>query len=500
MRIRPANAIDFYKTGHLRMYPKGTNRVYFNFTARSDKYGSWLPDFDHHVTHVGTQLMIKELFMELWQENFFLRPKDEVIEHYRRRMDTSLGPGAVSIDNMAALHDLGFMPLHIKALPEGVRVPIGVPMLTCRNTIEEFYWVPGYVETSLSSNLWKTITAATIAYEYRKMFERYAVLTGSPIEFVQWQGHDFSARGMSGVEDAARTGIGHLSYFTGTDTVSAIDAVEDYYGGWLKCGFIGGSVPASEHSVMCMDAPEMELGTFRRLINELYPSGVVSIVSDTRDFWWIMTEGLRQLKPEILARRPDAIGLAKVVFRPDSGDPVKIINGDPAAPSGTPEYKGALRCLYEVFGGPQTSTGHFQLNPRVGLIYGDSITLQRQSDILEGMHRNGFASSNVVLGIGSYTYQCVTRDTFGHAYKGTYGEVDGKPIEMFKKPATDDGTKHSAKGLLRVLEKDGEYVLEEGVSWSGQNTGCLKTLFLNGRMEDPTDWRQVRKNTGFKFF
>lgn len=179
---------------------------------------------------------------------------------------------------------------------------------------------------------------------------------------------------------------------------------------------------------------------------------------------------------------------------------MKIINGDPAAPQGSPQQKGALRCLYEVFGGDPTSTGHYMLNPRVGLIYGDSITIGRQHDILDGMFNQGFASGNVVLGIGSYTYQCVTRDTFGQAYKGTYGEVNGKPVEMFKAPATDDGTKTSAKGLLRVLEKDGEYVLEEGVSWSGQNTGCLKTLFLNGRMEDPTDWRQVRKNTGFKFF
>lgn len=208
---------------------------------------------------------------------------------------------------------------------------------------------------------------------------------------------------------------------------------------------IGVSVPATEHSVMCMGTEDSELETFKRLICELYPSGVVSIVSDTWDFWRVITEFTVALKPEILARQPNALGLAKLVFRPDSGDPVKIICGDPDAEVGSPAYKGAVECLWEVFGGTTTDQGYKVLNERVGLIYGDSITLDRAQRILEGLEAKGFASNNLVFGIGSFTYNYLTRDTFGFAVKATWGQVNGVGRELFKDPITDSGVKNLRK-------------------------------------------------------
>ena len=145
------------------------------------------------------------------------------------------------------------------------------------------------------------------------------------LDFVLLQAHDFSMRGMSGALDAAHSGIGHLASFIGTDTVAAIEYAEEYYG---TEGVIGVSVPATEHSVMCMGTKDNEIGTFKRLITELYPQGIVSIVADTWDFWKVITEFTVELKVEILGRTPNELGLAKTVFRPDSGDPVKIICGD----------------------------------------------------------------------------------------------------------------------------------------------------------------------------
>lgn len=480
MRIFPLHAADFYKTGHLRMYPEGTQFVYSNFTPRSAKLANMPEGFDNKVVFFGLQGVVQWLLIDLWNDEFFNRPKDEVVRKFKRRMDSSLGPGAVSTTHIEALHDLGYLPLRIKALPEGSRVNIGVPLFTVDNTDKRFFWLTNYIETMISAECWKSITTATIAYEYRKMLDFYAVLTGSPKEFVQWQGHDFSMRGMSGIHDAVKSGAGHLLSFTGTDTIGAIDYLETYYDAGSE--FVGGSVPASEHSVMCMGGKGDEIETFRRLIQDLYPSGVVSVVSDTWDFWQVLTVYALELKPVIEARQPDALGLAKVVFRPDSGDPVKIICGDPDAPEGSPARKGAVACLWEVFGGSVTATGHKLLNPRVGLIYGDSITLGRAKNILSGLNATGFASANVVFGIGSYTYQHVTRDTFGHAYKSTWGVVNGEPRELFKDPVTDSGIKKSAKGLLRV-ERDGDdFVLFDQQSTGDEQQGQLKTIFMNGCM------------------
>src|SRR6202000_2281837 len=228
---------------------------------------------------------------------------------------------------------------------------------------------------------------------------------------------------------------------------------------------------------MCMGTQDGEIKTVERLISEVYPAGIVSIVSDTWDFWQVITEFLPLLKTRILERN------GKVVIRPDSGDPVKIIIGDTDAPAGSPEYKGAIECMWEIFGGTITPKGYKLLDGHIGLIYGDSITTERQAAILEGLKKKGFASYNVVLGIGSYTYEYVTRDTFGFAMKATYGEVNGVGRDIFKDPKTDDGTKKSAKGLLQITKDDkGKYQLKDQCTWIEEQRGELKEIFRDGKL------------------
>jgi nicotinamide phosphoribosyltransferase len=320
------------------------------------------------------------LLQDCWSENFFKKPQNRVIDDYKRRMDSSLGLGAVNTDHIKNLWNLGYLPIEIKALPEGSLVDIKCPLFTIRNTHPDFYWITNYLETQISAEIWKIITSATTAWQYRKLLHQYARMTGAPLDFIPWQGHDFSYRGMSGIHDATSSGAGHLLSFTGTDTISAIDYIEEFYGieyteEFSTCDrMIGGSVPATEHSVMCMGGELNEIDTFRRLITEVYPTGTVSIVSDTWDFWKVITEYARILKPEIMARD------GKTVFRPDSGDPVKIICGDSIRLRDS-AGKGAVECLHEIFPGPKTSKGYDTLDPHVGLIYGDSITLERAKQI-----------------------------------------------------------------------------------------------------------------------
>ena len=194
--------IDFYKSGHIFQYPAGTESVYSNFTARSDRLApvlrSGLAPFEGKVVFVGLQGFVKEFLIQAFDAGFFRLPKAQAVRQYRRRMDNALGPGAVPVDHIAALHDLGYLPVRIKALPEGSRVNIKVPLFTVRETRKEFAWLTNYLETVLSNFNWKPITVATIAHEYRRLLEAYADLTGADAAFIDWQAHDFSARGLSG--------------------------------------------------------------------------------------------------------------------------------------------------------------------------------------------------------------------------------------------------------------------------------------------------------------
>ena len=468
--MNPLLYTDGYKVDHRRQYPEGTTLVYSNWTPRKSRI-----EAIDEIVFFGLQYFIKKYIIEDFNTNFFGKPKDEIAKKYSRRINNYLGPNAVGIKHIEDLHDLGYLPMVIKALPEGSSVPIRVPMMTMYNTLPDFFWLTNYFETILSTTIWMPCTSATIAKQYRGILDKYAEETSSTPEFVDWQGHDFSMRGIAGMEAAVMSASAHLLSFSGTDTIPCIDFLEEYYNANSDTELIGGSVAATEHSVMCMGTNTGEQETFKRLITEVYPNGIVSIVSDTWDLWKVLTEYLPNLKEEVLARD------GKVVIRPDSGDPADIICGNPNGKTAE-EKKGVIELLWEIFGGQTNSKGYKELDSHIGAIYGDSITTERATDICERLKQKGFASTNVVLGIGSFTYQYNTRDTFGFAMKATYGEVNGEGREIFKDPITDDGTKKSAKGLLKVEKKNNVFTLTDSVSWDEEKTGELKVVFKDGKL------------------
>ena len=461
---------DGYKVDHRRQYPDHTTLVYSNWTPRKSRI-----EGIEEIVFFGLQYFLKKYIIEEFDNNFFNQPKEEVLKLYTRRINNYLGPNSVGIDHIGDLHDLGYIPMVFKALPEGVSVPIRVPMFTMYNTRPEFFWLTNYFETILSTTVWMPCNSATIARQYRLILDKYAAVTSSVPEFVDWQGHDFSMRGMAGLEAALMSASGHLLSFTGTDTIPAVDYLETYYNANSDEELVGGSVAATEHSVMSMGTNEGEMETFKRLITDVYPNGIVSVVSDTWDLWKVLTEYLPMLKSEVLARD------GKVVIRPDSGDPVKIICGDVDGKHEA-EQKGVVELLWDIFGGSVNDKGYKELDSHIGAIYGDSITLDRARDICEGLKAKGFASTNVVLGVGSFTYQYNTRDTFGFAMKATYGEVNGEGRDIYKDPITDDGTKKSAKGLIKIVKDGDSYALVDQVSWEEEKQGELKEVYRDGQL------------------
>jgi nicotinamide phosphoribosyltransferase len=274
---------------------------------------------------------------------------------------------------------------------------------------------------------------------------------------------------------------------------------------------------------MCAGGKEDEVETFRRLL-ETYPSGILSVVSDTWDLWKVCTEHVVTLKEEILARD------GKLVIRPDSGDPVDILCGsirfdnkeeyetekaDGTLSKANPSEKGVIELLWDVFGGAINEQGYKVLDSHIGAIYGDSITIERADEICKRLEAKGFASTNVVLGIGSFTYQYNTRDTFGFAMKATYVEVKHWDVaterlndafginanpewiegrEIFKDPITDDGTKKSATGLLSVTKNPkGDYHLIDKCSWDVESVGSLKLIYKDGQQSNVTTLEEIRK-------
>lgn len=525
-------ATDGYKLGHGPMYRRGTTKVGSNLTPRTDKIHrrNCTAFYDGKLVWVGGQAAVQEL-AENWERTFFSQPKTKVIEEYAEFLLGYLGRELPTVGQIASLHDLGYLPLEFRSLPEGILVPMGIPVLTITNTKDDFFWLVNYHETPLSTTTWKTATNATIAREYRKICEHYTKLTGCYDAFtVSVMCHDFSMRGMSGIEDAARSGIGHLTQFIGTDTLPAITYAKGYYD---ATGLIGISVPATEHAVTSNNIlsiqAEMEARTYQYLtgeqhviadkmrvngedprliaevmfvyglITEIVPNGIVSNVSDTYDFWGMLTRGYPYLKEVIMRREGFGPQPGKLVVRPDSGDPVLVICGDENGETEA-ERKGAIEVLWDTFGGTITSTGHKLLDSHIGLIYGDSITTKRAEEILKRLAEKGFAAANVVFGVGSFTYQCNTRDTFGFAVKATNSVINGKEVAIFKDPKTDSNKK-SAKGRLHVsadVEQDGyPLYLEDNVTAEREDDGenLLTVFFRDGVFLKRVTLDQIRQRS-----
>ena len=478
--------LDYYKLSHRGQYPEGTACVYSTWTPRDSRIAGC-----RQAVVFGLQAAWARLH-GLWARTFFQRPWSQVRDRYRRLVSATLGDPDPETAHLEALHGLGFLPVRVAALPEGMAVPVRFPVMTIENTDPRFHWLTNYLETALSCALWQASVSATRAWRLRLLLDDWAARTGTAPGFVPYQGHDFSFRGMGGFDAAAMSGMGHLLSFVGTDTVPAILAAEHWYGasaaapGNAAFPCLGCSVPATEHSVQCMFEGDDE-AYFRRML-ALHPASVVSVVADGYDFWNVMGAVLPKLKPEIMARN------GKLVVRPDSGDPVKIVCGDPDADD--PLVRGgAVQALWDAFGGATNDAGFRELDPHVGLIYGDAIHYDRAKAILEGLARQGFASGNVVFGVGSYTYQLNTRDTLGYALKSTAAVVDGVEKAIFKSPKTDDGTKVSQRGRVRVFrDRHGALAWEDGLDRErSERDNLLQPFFEDGKLLRFETFAEIRE-------
>lgn len=483
--INPLLLLDYYKTTHNEQYPEGLTKIVSYYTPRMSRISD-----ENELIMFGLQAFIKEYLISSFRDNFFSRPKDAVLAEYERIMDNTLGKGIVNYDKIGKLHDLGYLPIEISAVAEGTKVPIRVPMIEITNTNDKFAWLVNTLETAMSCSLWHAQISANVGYRYRKIVnEYYKISVDDSVPRNRALG-DFSMRGQESCESAVRSSAAFCLSFVNTATVPAILFLEDNYNCDCKREQVAFGAVSTEHSVMnsnyAVDGDEITM--VKRLLNDVYPNVGFSMVSDSYDYWNMIDNVIPSCKEDIMRHR------GYIGIRGDSGDPVKI----------TTE---TVRRLWRTFGGDVNTKGYKVLDPHIKVIYGDSITPQRAENIYNILVKDGFACNNVLLGVGSFSMQCLeqdgslkpyTRDTFGVAVKATYCEVDGKPVQIFKDPKTDTGNfKRSQRGMCVVYRnKNGDLSYQDGFdtstigSFDGED--LLRPVFRDGKMVREQTLQEIR--------
>lgn len=540
LNIGAIGQVDSYKVGHINQYPDGLEKVFSNLTPRSTRHADLYPTFKDvpHVMVFGVDIAIKAYMVDHWKKSFFDKPEDEVVEEYREMIEDLLGY-PFDVSHVRQLHRLGYLPVVITALPEGTLCPIGVPFMFIENINKKFGWLTNYIETGLSAILWPMVTNATRCLAMKMMMNDFAQETGVPDWFVDFQAHDFSMRGMFGLEAAALSGAAHLSVFKGTDNLAGKKLIKDVYGVWK-----GNSVNATEHSVMTIYGEEGEKDVIERLLRK-FPSGIMSMVLDGFNYFHNIDVTLPSLKDVIEARD------GQLVVRPDSGNPRDILLGSlpissisetivlyqkhqfeevayntddfirckyldkdlgkiryvalvPNKTQGfefepTLEEMGTFEILEKHFGSTVNEKGYRVLNEKIGVIYGDSITPSLAKEILTGLKSLGF-STQIVLGLGSYFFQGVTRDTFGMAIKATRATINGEEIPMQKDPATGNGDKKSLKGNIVVqYNEDGMLIARDNIQNVFLDGNQCETLvkFASGNVYNMRPFEEIETKVDY---
>lgn len=415
----PLLATDVYKLGHMTQYPDNTKFVFSYMEARR-------PDIP--VVFFGLQYYLQRHLSKL---TFPLPSEvDEICELHQELLNPSAATQLEFRNKLTSLLQLGYWPLAIVAPKEGTITKSQNCLLGITNTVAGYGWLVGYFETLLLK-LWNSCTVATHSAAYRALVENYLQLTSTD-QNAQWLVHDFGARGVSSEETAAISGAAHLLSFTGTDNVQAAALLKECYK--AKAGDYG-SIAASEHSVMCSYGPHGEETALAKLLET---DGPVSIVADTYDYFNWLESVLPKFKTQILNREH------KTVIRPDSGIPKEIILQ-------------TLPILAELFGCTVNAKGYKELHPKIGLIYGDGMHYDTFKEVLEAMRDAGWATSNLVIGVGGLLLQNHSRDDFGFSLKASAITFQDKQIgdyhtqSLMKNPKTDT-TKVSKAGVMQYKE------------------------------------------------
>lgn len=432
---------DSYKPSHWKQYPPGTSRVYSFFESRGGQFPETL--------FFGLQYILKEHFLGRVVND---RDIDEAKGFFASHFGSETIFNETGWRRIVQKHG-GSLPIRIKAVPEGMIVPIGNVLMTVENTDPELPWITNYLETLLSQ-VWYPTTVATQSHAMRAIIEAALEETGDP-SLIPFKLHDFGYRGSTSVESAGIGGAAHLVNFMGSDTLAGILVARDTYGEPMA----GYSIPAAEHSTITSWGKESEEEAYGNMLRQ-FPDGLVAVVSDSYDIYRACTELWgKKLRRQVLERN------GTLVVRPDSGKPQEVVVK-------------VLEALGTAFGTEKNAKGYLVLNPKVRVIQGDGIELNTLDSILFTMKLAGWSADNIAFGSGGGLLQKVNRDTSKFAFKCSAVEVGGEWRDVMKDPITDPG-KRSKAGRMKLIRKDGTITT---VRDDIEGEDLLETVFENGSL------------------
>lgn len=467
---------DTYKQTHDRMYPKNLKKLVSYWVPRKSMF---VNEENQKMVWFGLQGFIQEWLIEYFEHNFFNLSLEKVVNEYKYAMNIQIGEGNYDIDKVENLWRLGYLPIEIKALPEGSLVDMGIPCIEITNTHDNFAWLVQWIECILQAELWKMCNHATIGHMYYTLAKKWYNKTVDNTIDPRNAFADFGMRGMSCMNEAIRCSAAWLLSSNKTSTIPAISYLDKYY--FAKCADnkIGIGAVSTEHSVMganfALDGNERDF--VKRLLTELYPNSSFSMVSDTYDYWNMVENIIPSLKEEILNHN------GKLLIRPDSGDQFET----------TVE---TIQKLWNIFGGTTNTKGYKVLDSHIGVILGDGCTLEVLDRIWTELESRGFAANNAIFGVGAFCFSAIfengrmivnTRDTYGCAMKATYGVFGDKELKIYKDPKTDTShLKKSHRGLVFVEKVGDKFTYKDDMlqseydEYAKTHTSAMRTVFKNG--------------------
>ncbi len=439
---------DSYKVTHHYFYPKGTEKIYSYLESRVGA------EFNKTIFY-GLQYIIKKYLEGRIVTQEKIDEADNLIANH-------IGPDIFNRDGWQYIldeHD-GHLPIEIKAVAEGTPVDVGNALMTVENTDDKSYWLPNYLEPLLLQ-VWYPSTVATLSAEVRKLCNFYLEVTGSVKDNLDFMLHDFGYRGATSTESSMLSGSAHLLSFSGTDTIAALTIPENYYNDSNLYGF---SVQATEHSVMTSLGPDGEISQILNVIDNA-KDGVLSMVIDSYNYRNFLEEAGKsgtELNEAILNFLDGEDN--KIVFRPDSGEPVSTTID-------------CLNLLSEGFGSHLTDKGYKVFDLNIGLLWGDGLNYQKIRDILFAMKSAGWAAQNIIFGMGGGLHTAVNRDTQRNAFKCSAQLRDGEWHDIFKNPL--DSSKKSKTGRFKLIKDNGSF---KTVSIDSEGENYLQTVFKDGKL------------------
>jgi nicotinamide phosphoribosyltransferase len=442
---------DSYKYSQWVQYPEGTEYVYSYIESRGGQYDK--------LVFLGLQAFLRE-YMSTPVTREMVDQAEAIMQLHGEPFNRE---GWMYIVNTHG----GWLPVEIKSVDEGSVMYLKNVLVSIVNTDPKCYWLTSFLETALLRAIWYPTTVASNSYRSKEIIGEFLNRNGDP-SLIDFKLHDFGARGVSSLESAALGGMAHLVNFLGTDTVSGILAAMEYYDAEV-CGF---SIPAMEHSTVTSWGREHETDSFRNMLKHYGGEGkILACVSDSYDIFKACEKWGTELKQEVIDSK------AVVVIRPDSGDPVQVVND-------------CLKILDKHFGSVVNAKGYKVLN-NVRVIQGDGIDHQMIRAILTVMDMNGYSADNVAFGQGGALLQQVNRDTLQFAMKCSAAMINGEWVDVYKDPITSSAKKSKKGRQMLIINHDGRYETR-ALEYREHLVDKLDVRFRDGKLYNQTTFDQVR--------